>query len=50
MTIVISQPLESLFLRRTCDSFIVECDKIFHKKYLQKSNLVVIKRDEGIEK
>lgn len=51
MAFVTSIPLEKSFRRRTDNAYIIECDKVFHKKIMNKGKLTVIRRDDlGLEK
>ncbi len=50
MCLVLSSPLEQLYRRNSDNSYIVECDKHFHKKFLVKApKMQVVRREPSDE-
>ena len=45
--LIASVPLENVYRRRTDESYILECDRTVHKKYLVRTKLIVLKREDG---
>ena len=52
MALVLSAPIDTLFRRRSDLSYIVECDRHFHKKVslYKAQKFASVRREEGIEK
>ncbi len=48
LSLVVSSPLTDLYQRRHDDSYIIECDKHFHKKFMIKAPKFQIIRRESL--
>ena len=48
LSLVVSSPLTDLYQRRHDDSYIIECDKHFHKKFMIKAPKFQIIRLESL--